>query len=150
MTKAETAPNLSSLLLRVEGATGADRHIDADIFWRFDERASGVIFSNYATGLPRALDHGRPIPSGLGRMAVEIGAPAYSASLDAALALCERVLPGWRWVVYGPDMDVRPHAWVSADNFRDDEGQALGSTPALALVAAMLKALIAAKQGRAA
>jgi hypothetical protein len=77
---------------------------------------------------------------------------APDRSLDAALALVDRVLPGWR-----ASLLQHVPAWeaVVARNFagRADKGPhevrtAVAATPALALLAACLKALIAQEEER--
>lgn len=70
------------------------------------------------------------------------GYPAYTASLDAALALVSRALPGWDWdrtldvmAVYDPRRPGLSRAEAGKE--------AWAKTPALAIIAALLKALIA-------
>lgn len=138
---------LAELERRVREATGGDRELDADLWWKFDERASEV-----ATGMPRPLDHSKPMP----RAGVRAMAPAYTTSLDAALALCERVLPGWAWSLSGPDPETDERLacaalagavrmvkldWDEAPVPDRDTHTAYAPTPALALLAAMLAAL---------
>lgn len=69
-----------------------------------------------------------------------------TSSLDAALALCERVLPGWRRQL----SEDGPSAWWASVLMPDPKKPGLAGyccdtrpSPALALLAAMLKALIA-------
>jgi hypothetical protein len=90
---------------------------------------------------------GSPILDGLHGTAMHRDPPDVTASVDAAFALVERMLPGW---VYGVD----PHengciAYVGfvAPNKDDDQifrGRA--ATLALAILAAALSALIAQKE----
>jgi len=74
--------------------------------------------------------------------------PAYTASLDAALALVERLLPGWLPYVE----KLRDDRWFAG--IRVDETAYVGSrsafaaTPALALLSALLSALTAKEQGK--
>jgi hypothetical protein len=72
--------------------------------------------------------------------------PAYTASLDAALALCERVLPGYR-----PELFRLLDTAGWGAHFRQPVTEtAYAPTPALALCLAILKALAdAAAQPRA-
>lgn len=70
--------------------------------------------------------------------------PSYTASLDAAVALVERVLPGWSWEarksgfgsgqasVWNPMEQPQPGTTIRADH---------KSSPAIALVIATLRAL---------
>lgn len=69
--------NLTDLIARVEGASGADRWLD---------RAIAQVFGQaYGRVGPVGEEH-------------ELAEP-YAASVDAALALAERVLPGVWWLV---------------------------------------------------
>ena len=65
----------------------------------------------------------------------------FTASLDAALALAERVLPGSDWNVCHEEGELKAHLWPRGTYIGGHEGVA--QTPALALVAAILKAMIA-------
>lgn len=64
---------------------------------------------------------------------------ALTTSLDAAVALCERVLPGWDWQIERLVSFDGPYALVELG----DRPQVEAATPALALVAATLRALAA-------
>lgn len=121
-TASSGRPHLTSLLERVEKATGPDRELDAAI--------RIALF-------PPA---GRPawLP--------------YTASLDACRALQEQALPGWDWSArhsVSSDGDVRygnAVVWVPC-NPRDDESPRYWAShehaPELAWLAAILRALIA-------
>ena len=88
-TDARAAVTLEELLKRVEKATGPDRLLDAELFaalvpnprdpwryWHADIERPGTV-----------LDGPHDAQAAT--------APAYAASLDAALALVETRLPGW-------------------------------------------------------
>jgi hypothetical protein len=80
--------------------------------------------------------------------------PLYTASLDAALALCERVLPGESWGLQNNDRGQRlepHHKFWAAIGLYEPGGkyQGSGATPAIALLAALLKALISQEQSHA-
>lgn len=95
----------TDLIARLEALTVPDRKVDAEI---------GVILHIH--------------PPGGGWLSHE-----YTRSLDAAVALCERVLPDWVWQVSRLSADV----W---------DGMNIGVTayhkiPAIALLIATLKAL---------
>jgi hypothetical protein len=98
---------LNELLERVKAATGPDREIDGDLAEAFDDAPSH---------LPRVTDVGR---SWLWAEFVEPDswetweAPEYTASIDAALALVERVVPGWCWRI--GTCHVSDDAWVAPD-----------------------------------
>ena len=127
---------LEELLERVKGATGPDRELDEAIalslcdehhFMQLADAPAGVGCEMYRFG-PRGFH----------------SALRVTASLDAALALCERVLPGW-W----PAVRCLGHYW-EAEMSKDTGGRFLladdvdrygtAPTPALALIAAMLSA----------
>jgi hypothetical protein len=144
-------PTLKSLLARVEGATGADRELDGDLWWTLDHGRAERVFSTGALGLPRRYPATLPIPGGLGRAGVQAMAPEFTASLDAALALCERVLPGCGIDIglYPAEPPGRPTPLAEATMRACDSGHpfvavrpCFAPTAALALLAALLKALI--------
>ncbi|WPM80871.1 hypothetical protein R5W60_05330 [Brucella pseudintermedia] len=64
---------------------------------------------------------------------------AYTASVDAAIALAERVLPGWTWTLWPNAAEIR-HPTL---RMIDEVGS--GSNPAIALCIAILRAKEASK-----
>lgn len=97
---------MDDLIQRIEAAEGADRALDYDI-----AHLTGDHFRNGGK------------------------APAYTASIDAALTL---VPEGYDWSLDNFDGDRgRPHAWVCKDG---PFYNATAATPALALCAAALRA----------
>jgi len=130
MTAPQGRERLEALLQRVEAAEGPDRDLDADIvLWRHPELAEW----------PRSDRGGWVSPEwGL------ISPPEhFTASVDAALALVERVLPDVERidVIAFPNLVHRGRAEVWLDG--DTRVVANAKTPALALIAALLRALIA-------
>lgn len=132
---------LGALLERVKAERG-DRSIDAAVynalyagdfrplaFHSFDQKFLAVN-SRYHDGWLIGKDTSDIYAENL---------PRFSSSLDAAVALCEKILPGWEWYVNGSG-----HAGVRETvydmNFPGD-----AKTPALALLAALLRAMIAGK-----
>lgn len=78
-------------------------------------------------------------------------APAYTASLDAAIALVEKMLPGWRWTVFGPHPDFTER-FAHADLWKRDPSVMItepvsekAATPALALLLALFRAMESGK-----
>lgn len=72
----------------------------------------------------------------------------YTASLDAAVGLVERVLPGWFWRVGRTSLFPKGWAYISKTHpshcDREDEASCANgraATPAIALLIATLKAL---------
>lgn len=141
---ASLGPDLAALLARVEAAEGADRELDFAVHqismgdWLlrhgYERRGDGYWSDS-------------PPVSGANHAA---GPEPFTASLDAVLALCARVLPTLHyalrsdgWLAGQPQ--GKPVVALYDDDF-DPDGKhfaAAGKTPALALLAAMLKALIA-------
>lgn len=148
------AAELTELLGRVEKAEGQDRYADCWLACALDgffphivqwcTRDEGptwrIDFCKYGE------DGGLISPGHGGAQMVR----PYTASLDQALGLCERVLPGWRNIIDSDGMRDgvhlgKPLACVFTNQFNLDEPffDAAAPTRALALLAAMLKALIA-------
>ncbi len=92
-----------------------------------------------------------PFIETIGTNKFEIDPPDYTTSLDAALALAERVLPDHEWSVgclpVSDDADYEEHhnfgALLYSRYTKPYDAMAHGATPALALCAA----IIAAKEG---
>ncbi len=78
--------------------------------------------------------------------------PLYTASVDAVIALAERVLPGWKWRV--GRTEVFPNGWAYVHKYdpsncdRIDEAACAdgkAANPAIALLIALLRAKEASK-----
>jgi hypothetical protein len=123
---------IEGLLSRLEAATGPDRELD--------HRLQGILvndgnFGHYA-GLEEWVTAG-----------MEFGwnTPAYTASIDAALALVERLLPGWRRRLEEPHGDG---GWRASLIWPDQEDVvrakvAEAPTAPLAILLALFRALSA-------
>lgn len=134
---------LQELLERVEAATGPDREIDAAIWLQMVPGATRKQWSyvHARTNRVCSVDETRDA----GRLII---VPAYTASIDAAVGLVERMLPMGTWSLYNSDPKCIPKggsAYIFADSDDEDSFRAAGATPALALIAALLKAMIASK-----
>ena len=127
-----TLTDLSALLTRLEGANGPDRELDAWLHclrfgWKFTrmpgprEGSSGFFAIEDSQGI-RCHDY-----------------PHRTASLDATIALVERVLPEAFWQI-GHDEDDPAWFRVRLLPFLQPVIQAEGPTPALALLIAMCRA----------
>jgi hypothetical protein len=76
---------IQSIIKQLSGADASSREIDGAILWQVQRKRAEVIYWNAAMGLPHPL--GDEMPAGLGRHAVNMNAPAYTLSVDAALDL---------------------------------------------------------------
>lgn len=122
----------SPLLLlaeKVEGLEGPDREVDCEILAAVARTDNGPVFA----------------------------APAYTASLDAAMSL---VPEGWRiwtadfsiegrfvWMLCGPKLTWITHEDGSREGGEDWYQSGVAATPALALVSASLRARAAMEAG---
>jgi hypothetical protein len=151
---------LGDLIARVDGATGPSREIDFRIAYQLGWRFNGWN--------PWAPDDSSPSDEAFARMEGLAGhwhepgdrfaridedpgedrwdePPEWSASLDAAITLCERTLPGW-FVNLGDldPTDKRAVATLAATGYPDEphfHGLAPPRQYAIALLSALLRAL---------
>lgn len=119
---------LADLLARVEAAAGPDRELDARLYVQLIARLQNPAIEQMIQERSVRLPGSNVWLDGAKDWAV----PRFTASLDAALALCERLgLDGWH-ILYSAMVDWRAHT----------TGISLNRLP-LCVIAAMLKALIA-------
>jgi hypothetical protein len=136
--------DLAELLARVEAATGPDRELDAQIVCA----ANGWTFERFSTPTDRPRMTGCFIyvrSNGVRVWSQAEDNACVTASLDRALALVERVRPGW-WREFTEHDNGGPRRWLvtlTAPRGTPGVGEAEASTPALALLAALLKSLLA-------
>lgn len=127
-------PALTALRERVRGASGFDRDLDADIWWRVALLPTGRYREKDGreeTNVAYPEEDWRPYYAG--------NAPFLSGSLDACLALLERVLPNATWSVTRT-VDGDYVAKIRMDKM--DKSDSFADTPSMALLDAMLSALI--------
>jgi hypothetical protein len=134
---------LTSLIERVEKCEGPDREIDALVYIALFDPDVMTDGGGYRGERPAQYQKASKIIAdgwddliGLGQI---IGAPEYTASLDAVVTLIEQALPGWEWLRQTPGVMTvyrvpsDPKEWaVHIDGVH--------SVPALALLLAFLKA----------
>lgn len=117
--------HLSSLIARLEKAEGQSRELDARICW--------------ALGLePWAGTEEILLPHFSAGSRIDRETPAFTSSIDAAVSLAERVLPGWQI-----NLSIF-HDSLSEASFGNRETQSTTSfakKPAMTLVLATLRAL---------
>lgn len=119
-------PDLPSLAHRISEATGPDRELDLALARAL---VPDVVVSRFN---PETRDNEPYVHW------------TYTASIDAAVALFERLLPGWWWSVGRCQREV--HCTAGPDRGHPLEGvvdavQAFGATPALAVLAALFAGL---------
>lgn len=141
---------IEALIERLEGLSGPDREVDAWIGYHTNLVVDEMSWRDKIDRF--GIEHA--VKSATSHQNVWCGAlPAYSASLDAAIALVEKVLPGWRienlgeWDheqlrSRGPWMcDLMPRGKSFKDCFPAKCAHA--PSPAIALLIAMFRALAA-------
>lgn len=133
---------LDALLARVEAAEGADREIDGEVFvvleWTRENTDPEILEMSRREGWRPALRHMQRDWRGA------TWVPNVTASLDAALALCERIKPnivneclhaGWRRVGKAHALHMR--------TWKPDVDGNYTQQVAIGVIAAMLRAFIA-------
>jgi hypothetical protein len=136
MTTPSSKATLSTLLPKLQSATGPDRELDAEIAVALRLHPAGA-FRMYGLG-----DGGM---FGVGAYK-QWFAPPLTASVDAVLSLVGERLPGRFWAVSSPDSlrDVGHYqAEIAEGSMAFDCFTATAPTPALALLSALLSALAA-------
>lgn len=107
----------AELLARVKALTGPDREVDAELYNMLVCEAGRIAFkvqdwsSEPGSRLPRYHDGWLAGHSTTDKYAD--GLERYTGSIDAAIALVERVLPGWAWK-FGTCC-VSDDAWLTPD-----------------------------------
>lgn len=143
-------PDLEDLLERVKGATGPDRETDLAIHLAVEPDGEIARFTKYRRGWDGKEGYAWDIYGGSvcfenidasGRCTHNGGVPLprYTRSLDAVVALCERVLPGTRGSVDFGFSEYQRAMGITPDGLPFDGA---GATAPLALLAAILTALI--------
>ncbi|SFS42809.1 hypothetical protein [Brevundimonas viscosa] len=145
---------MRELIERLEKAEAGSRELDGLLARRFGwhrveprharNRAGGWIAPEDFMGLN---SDGSPRLDSLHGTDIHRDPPRLSQSLDAALALAERVLPGWCCATGGKLARGHRDAFARVDTPDGcDFEEAYASTPALALCIAILRALRTTEQ----
>jgi hypothetical protein len=138
LSEEDVSMTMGELITRLEGAEGPDRDIDVAVMNALCPRADDekVLF----------MDKLRQARWGwLGEPATDIAyfieAPKLTSSVDAAIALAEKVLPPFTTI----SLDIiQAGKFHSAKIDKESEGEACGdhlTTPAIALCLAIIRAL---------
>lgn len=135
--------DLASLLARVEAAKGPDREIAADLARLLTTPPEDGCEFRSESAWP-FVGHWRNTATGV--IAANVVADDYTASIDAALALVERVRPDWR-LQNLRETRIAGHEWNAHLQCWRDGVRCWGRTAPLAILAALLKALIASADG---
>lgn len=130
---------IEALIQRVEAATGPDRELDAQLWLSLTPGATRKTTHVTHWLRPYDIDETR---DETGRLII---VPAYTSSIDAAVALADRTLLSKSWTL---GQNVHHLHWSASINKLDEEGRpdcmaysGACRSPALALVAATLRAL---------
>lgn len=128
---------LEALIGRLENLGGPDRFVDMLVAWVTGWDAPNKLYG-WGDVFPRMRSDWQYAST---RPADNWGVPTYTASIDAAVALVERCLPGWSW-------EVMPGSGTVFNGDPDAGTQAFAATPAIALCLALLRALSERQQER--
>ena len=136
--------DLDALLERLEKATGPDRELDEAImalFYTLDERHIGT-----TEGWDDDPDSFKPVKDRVWvdpatDKWVSTAAFHFTASIDAALALVERVLPGWMHANGNCGEQNMPWACITEPDEPCRDFSAGAPTEPLAILIALLRAL---------
>ncbi|MGQ3213818.1 MAG: hypothetical protein ACT6U0_18750 [Shinella sp.] len=142
--------DLTSLIERLEKAEAPDRELDEEIWLAAIPGASRKnLLADHPDEKPlweyHDIERNTCFRGGI--------IPSYTSSIDAAVSLAERVLPGWGWSVeskthhimaclnpeFGEPVGKHPH-WAAISNLSSRTFED-AATPAMALLLATLRSL---------
>lgn len=134
--------DLTTLIARLEAATAPDRELDAEIAATFHYVHNMPDWVNNWSGKWEAAKSGRVyLMEDSGNRGPNFISVSFTESIDVAVALAARVLPGW-----SPSIGKNVHhGYWYGEVRRVDDGPIVGfdamhSVPAIALTIAILKA----------
>lgn len=139
--------DITTLIARLEAATGPDRSLAREIQCAVGgwHRVTPSQCNRKRGGYISPLDwigrrhDGVPILDGTHGTDIHDDVPDITYSIDAAVALAERVLPGWRGSVQFGNFECQVTAYLCSDEDTKDV-MAVHRSPAIALTIAILKA----------
>jgi len=135
----------SELITRLSTLDAPDREVD----WEIQQFFMGEWLQK--NGYRREGDHYRTFTPPLSGTEICSGPEHYTFSVDAAIALAEKVLPGWYWgITQGDDgedaMEFQGNVWPSIQPYPAElEQYGYHKFPAIALLIALLRAKEASK-----
>lgn len=141
--------SLQALAERLEKATGPSRELDAALHVALVKPEQYPDDLRYFRLPSASMDHMDMCAPGTYWLKQRSGAslqtaPTYSASLDAAIALCERVLPdNMRWSISNAAVKPRANVFPLSPTRPIMGPYSSAATPALALCLAIVRARIA-------
>lgn len=131
---------IAELIERLEKAEGSDREIDhaiTDAFAYFFPFQPDPYSWRTKVG-DKYFDTER---FGRGGSTSDRYVPKYTSSLDAALSLVERKLPGVHWSISNATVKPRANVWMPQPTRPIMGPYSSGATPALAVCLALLRSL---------
>ncbi|MGE0231741.1 MAG: hypothetical protein AB7O39_03380 [Flavobacteriaceae bacterium] len=144
----------AEIIERLEGADGPDRLTDANVLWITNPEAFAADAGDDDAHLKYSYCYGRggwTLNRADRRYLDTIPVPTYTASLDAAVALVERLLPGHPWTVWSRAYGAVAHqpegrTWSTTNDPLIAE--AWKRTPPIHLLIALFRALQAKEAGQ--
>ena len=121
---------MTDLITRLSKLDAPDREVDVEIFIRFNIPAERAGRIDYAHGMVGWWPKDGPYVSA-------VTVPAYTASVDAVIALAERVLPKYGRFVRS---DMHGHHAGVFTPYTMSVTEGSGATPAITLCIALLRA----------
>lgn len=118
-----TSPQIEELIARLEAATGPDRELDRDLVALFHAGEPLQWPDQYKATAEHWAK--RPVEH-------------LTASIDAALALCEQVRPGYDWILEHTNGGLTISCLFGT---ADHDKRTFGATPPLAILLAFLRSL---------
>lgn len=132
--------DLTTLIAKLEAAKGPDRELDAEIAATFHYVSHMPDWVNNWSGKWEAAKSGRVyLIEDSGNRGPNFISDSFTDSIDAAVALAERVLPGLRWGIDYDNLETRAYVTMLR---RGRPSVIIGyhPSPTIALVIAILRA----------